>query len=465
MTVVFSSTVFLFLFLPALLILYYLPIIKDSSKRAWRNSVLLIFSICFYAWGEPTFVFVVLISVVINWFIALKIESSPRRKVWLSIGIVLDVTILAVFKYFTFISKNIAALSGNDRFSIEIALPIGISFFTFQMMSYVFDVYYGTASAQRNPFRVALYITLFPQLIAGPIVRYSEIEYDILNRKESFTEVSEGVQRFIYGLGKKVLLANFMAQIADNVFDHPEVHTVALTWLGAIAYTLQIYYDFSGYSDMAIGLGKMFGFHFSENFNYPYIAGRITDFWRRWHISLSTWFRDYVYIPLGGNRVSRAKWVRNLLVVWLLTGIWHGANWTFLVWGIIWFVFLLTEKVTNLANKRSTVLSHIGSMLIVILAWVFFRSATVSEGARYIGEMFGIGCSFGWFAAWETLKETWLVLLIALVGIFPIIPKIRDSVVSKRLPFLENVFLVLVFVGSVLQIVSDTYNPFIYFNF
>ncbi|MDO4982674.1 MAG: MBOAT family O-acyltransferase [Eubacteriales bacterium] len=409
-----------------------------------------------------------LISVLINWWVGLHIEKEnihKKRKAWLTAAIIVNVAILAFFKYASFISENIAAIFGNERLILNIVLPIGISFFTFQMMSYVFDVYYRTASAQKNPFYVALYITLFPQLIAGPIVRYSEVERDILHRRETFDEVTEGVKRFIYGLGKKVLIANYMAQIADNVFDNPSMHTVSIVWLGAIAYTLQIYYDFSGYSDMAIGLGKMFGFHFSENFRYPYMSGRITEFWRRWHISLSTWFRDYVYIPLGGNRVKRSKWICNLFVVWALTGIWHGANWTFLLWGLVWFVSLLTEKLTGLSTKRSTVLSHICTMLIIILAWVIFRSDSIAAGVRYMGEMFGIGCGFGWNAAWQTLRGTWFVLLLAVIGSFPIIPKFRNSTAAKKLSWLENAFLIVVFIGSLLQIVGGTYNPFIYFNF
>ena len=462
---VFSSTVFLFLFLPALLLLYYFPGIES---RTWKNTVLLLFSIGFYAWGEPIFVFIMLISVLINWWLGLRIENEEihrKRKAWLTAAIVLDVALLAVFKYASFISESIASLFGNNSLILNIALPIGISFFTFQMMSYVFDVYYKTASAQKNPFYVALYITLFPQLIAGPIVRYNEVEHDILYRQESFGEVAEGVKRFIYGLGKKVLIANYMAQIADNVFDNPSMHTVSIVWLGAIAYTLQIYYDFSGYSDMAIGLGKMFGFHFSENFRYPYTAGRITEYWQRWHISLTTWFRDYVYIPLGGSRVKRSKWIRNLFIVWALTGIWHGADWTFLLCGLGWFACLLTEKLTGLADKRSTVLSHVYTMLIIILAWVIFRSDSVASGIRYMGEMFGIGCGFGWNAAWEILRRTWLVLLLAVIGIFPIIPKFRNSTAAEKLPWLENAFLIVVFISSILQIVSDMYNPFIYFNF
>lgn len=298
---VFSSTVFLFLFLPALLLVYYLPVGQrgGAGRRGWRNGVLLLFSIGFYAWGEPVFVFLMLASVLVNWLLVLLMSRSRRKKPWMVAAIFFDVVLLGVFKYVSFLSRNLAAITGNDAVIVNIALPIGISFFTFQMMSYVFDVYYGKAQMQRNPLYVALYITLFPQLIAGPIVRYTEVEADILGRRESFAEFSQGLQRFIYGLGKKVLLANFLAQMADNVFDYLEQPSVLMAWIGALAYTFQLYFDFSGYSDMAIGLGQMFGFHFSENFNYPHISKSFTEFWRRFHISLNTWFRDYVYIPPG----------------------------------------------------------------------------------------------------------------------------------------------------------------------
>ena len=381
------------------------------------------------------------------------------------IAITFDILLIGIFKYASFLSKNLATLTGDDRWIIEIALPIGISFFTFQLMSYVFDIYYGNANAQKNPLYVALYISLFPQLIAGPIVRYQQIENEITDRHESFGEFTEGMRRFIYGLGKKVLIANFLAQIADNVFDYIENPSVMTAWLGAIAYTLQIYFDFSGYSDMAIGLGRMFGFHFLENFNYPYIASSVTDFWRRWHISLSTWFRDYVYIPLGGNRVSKRRWVLNLFVVWLLTGIWHGANWTFVLWGLIYFVVLLLEKQTGIVQKIG-VFAHIYTMLVVTLAWVFFRSPDIAFGCRYIGNLFGIGASGfvdGVFV--ENVKATYVVLMFSLVGMTPSMNRLFCSLRKKNLVVIEWVWLLLVFSISVIEIVSASYNPFIYFNF
>ena len=462
---VFSSTTFLFLFLPALLILYYFPWIKS---RAWKNTVLLLFSIGFYAWGEPVFVLIMLLSTAVNWLLALVVERNTdkkKQKAWLTVAIVFDVLLLAVFKYASFISENIAALSGNERLIVNIALPIGISFFTFQMMSYVFDVYYGKARAQRNPAYVALYISLFPQLIAGPIVRYSQIESEIVNRSESLDTFSEGLRRFIYGLGKKVLLANYLAQIADNAFDFLNAPSVMMAWLGAIAYTLQIYFDFSGYSDMAIGLGRMFGFHFAENFNYPYIAKSVTDFWHRWHISLSTWFRDYVYIPMGGNRVKKSRWVLNLFTVWALTGIWHGANWTFLLWGIIYFVVLLLEKQTDFPKKLGPA-AHVYTMLVVILAWVFFRSDNIQAGLQYIGYMFGAGSSgFADSAFTEYIMNTKAILIAALIGITPIFSKLRAWLENKKASWVETIWLFAVLCASLLKVISSTYNPFIYFNF
>lgn len=460
----FPSTVFLFLFLPALLVLYYIPF-RGSFRGKWRNAVLLLFSIAFYAWGEPLFVFLMLASTLANYMFGLILEKTSKRKLWLCIAVIFDVALLAVFKYTSFISQNIAALTGNDRLIVSIVLPIGISFFTFQMMSYIFDVYYRSSKAQHNPFYVALYITLFPQLIAGPIVRYQQVENEITERHETFADFSEGVRRFIYGLSKKVLLANYFAQIADNTFDFYKNPSVALAWLGAVAYALQIYYDFSGYSDMAIGLGRMFGFHFLENFNYPYIASSVTDFWRRWHISLSTWFRDYVYIPLGGNRVSKTRWILNLFVVWILTGIWHGANWTFLLWGLLYFCLLLVEKMTGFTKKIGC-LSHVYTLLAVILCWVFFRATDVSSGIIYIGHLIGIGTtSFVSHDFIYYIENSWILLIAGIIGATPLINKAFKFFDQKKLGFLESIWLVIVFMVSVFEIVSSTYNPFIYFNF
>lgn len=450
---IFSSGVFMFVFLPCTLVMYY-----AVKSRAAKNYILLVTSLLFYAWGEPVFVFVMLVSIIANWFLALVMYNSPRNKFWLIISISLDIILLGVFKYASFISENLALLTGNETLKISIPLPIGISFFTFQMMSYIFDVYYGNSQPQRNPLYTALYIAFFPQLIAGPIVRYNQIETEITSRHENFNDFSEGVRRFIYGLGKKVLLANFLAQIADNVFNYIINPSVLMSWLGAVAYTLQIYYDFSGYSDMAVGLGLMFGFHFEENFNYPYIAKSITDFWHRWHISLSTWFRDYVYIPLGGSKVSKSRHIMNIFTVWLLTGIWHGANWTFIIWGLVYFAVLILEKETEII-ERLGIFSHVYTILTVIFAWVIFRSQSVHAGLNYITSMLGVNANKFYDSGFiEYIKGSWVVLIFAVVGIFPVIRRFRRT-------WPESVLLVVVMILSVLEVISSSYNPFIYFNF
>ena len=458
---VFSSTTFLFLFLPAVLLVYYNPIIKG---RAFRNGLLLLSSLLFYGWGEPVFVFLMIFSIFVTWLCGLHIGHGSGKKV-LVVGTVYHVVILFIFKYLTFCASQLGLLLNKDFSFIRITLPIGISFFTFQLMSYLFDVYYGKANRQKNPFYVGLYVSLFPQLIAGPIVRYEEVEQEIIERKESFDDVCAGMMRFSCGLGKKILLSNYMAQIADNCFDYLSQMSVAMAWLGAIAYALQIYFDFSGYSDMAIGLGRMFGFHFSENFNYPYIAGSVTDFWRRWHMSLSTWFRDYVYIPLGGNRVSKRRRALNLFTVWLLTGIWHGANWTFILWGLVYYGFLMLEKQTKLLDKLGK-LSHVYTRMVVLLLWVVFRATSLGSAFAYLGNLFGIGAA-GLVDRqfFVYLRSTGLVLLLALIGCGPWVKNLFGKLQDKGLGWIEPVWVTVVFLASVLQAVSSTYNPFIYFNF
>ena len=373
---------------------------------------------------------------------------------------------LFIFKYLTFAAQQLGLLLHADFSAIQIALPIGISFFTFQLLSYLFDIYYGKAKAQKSVLNVGLYIALFPQLIAGPIVRYDTIEQQIEHRQENLTDFSDGVLRFTYGLAKKVLIANHIAQVADNVFAAGAPVSAATVWLGALAYTLQIYFDFSGYSDMAIGLGKMFGFHFPENFNYPYISRSATEFWRRWHISLGSWFRDYVYIPLGGNRVTRPRWVWNLFVVWALTGIWHGANWTFLVWGLFYFVLLLVERLTHFPDHLGP-LAHVYAMVAVVLGWTVFRSPNLTFAVGYLGQMFGIGNN-GWADALtiEYLTGGWLVWLLGIVFSLPIVPWLRKRFGTSALFTVgEPIAAAGIYVVSLLICTASTYNPFIYFNF
>ena len=466
---VFSSTIFLFLFFPAVLLIYYNPWFR---ARRFRNGVLLGASLLFYAWGEPVFVFVLVLSIIITWRLgfALITSNKTHKKAILYLGISFHVILLFCFKYLSFLSGQIALLFHQDTTGIQIALPIGISFFTFQLMSYLFDIYYGRVSPQENLLDLGLYISFFPQLIAGPIVRYNQIVQELAIREEKIDEVAEGMRRFVYGLAKKVLIANYLAQIADNTFDYMSQMSVMTAWLGSICYTLQIYYDFSGYSDMAIGIGRMFGFHFSENFNYPYISQSVTEFWRRWHISLSTWFRDYVYIPLGGNRVSKPRWIRNLFIVWLLTGIWHGANWTFLCWGLIYFFMLLFEKKGGLSKQHKTgwkrIVSVLYTMLVVNFAWVFFRSGSIREALSFIGVMFGAGAKgFADPSFTDTIRAGAMILSVSIVGAAPVFPTIAARLKRGGHMWIESIWMTVIFLLSVLQVVSSTYNPFIYFNF
>ena len=463
---VFSSTVFLFLFLPLVLIIYYNPIVKN---RKFRNIFLLLVSLGFYAWGEPVFVFVMMLSIIINWFLALKIDKNEKKKRYVILAILYNVGLLFVFKYLSFFANNMGLLFKVDKITLNIALPIGISFFTFQMLSYVLDVYFNKAKVQKNLLYVGLYVSLFPQLIAGPIVRYETIANEIETRQENTKDFCDGIYRFVYGLGKKVLISNYVGLVVDNIFVSMNITPIstATAWLGAIAYTLQIYFDFSGYSDMAIGLGKMFGFHFNENFNYPYMAKSITDFWRRWHISLSTWFRDYVYIPLGGNRVSNKRHIFNLFIVWLLTGMWHGANWTFIVWGLFYFKLIIIENKTNIFQKM-VFFSYIYTMFFLIIGWVIFRSDNFSVLKQYLGYMFGIGSNgIVDSMAIDYIKFSGIALVVGIIASFPIGKFIKEKIkINNNIKdILEMIFVVIIFILSILVCIRSTYNPFIYFNF
>ena len=407
-----------------------------------------------------------LFSIFAGWIAGLKLEKTNHavsRKRFLLFSVSFHLAVLFVFKYLSFIASQLGLLLHRDFSSINIVLPIGISFFTFQILSYVFDVYYGYTKPQKNLLHLGLYISLFPQLIAGPIVRYTQIEEQILNRRESVDIIADGMMRFIYGLGKKVIIADYVSVIADNIFNPSMSLSVMTAWLGAIAYTLQIYFDFSGYSDMAIGLGRMFGFTFRENFNYPYICKSATEFWQRWHISLGSWFRDYVYIPMGGNRVSKRRWVLNLFIVWLLTGIWHGANWTFLFWGLFYFILLLIEKLTDFPQKIG-VLARLYAMVVIILGWTMFRSETISKGIHYIGMMFG----YTFIGFTDNVSEFYIkngggmILLLSFIFTMPLIPLLRKKEIWNKIePFVALCILVL----SLLLTVTSTYSPFIYFNF
>ena len=477
----FSSNPFLFFFLPIVLLLYYgvfKPLFKSITPR---NILLLIFSLFFYAWGEEVFVFVLLGSITANYIFGLLVdkyrENKPVAMTIIALSCIFNLTIIFIGKYLVFTVTNLNALLGTRIPVPEIALPIGISFFTFQALSYVIDIYRQNGKVQKNPLNVGLYITFFPQLIAGPIVRYETVAEQINYRTENLEDFSKGVCRFIVGLAKKVIISNNMALVADAVFgaDSP---AVATAWMGALAYMFQIYFDFSGYSDMAIGLGKMFGFHFEENFDYPYISTSITEFWRRWHISLGTWFRDYVYFPMGGSRVeSKARLIFNLFVVWLLTGVWHGANWTFIVWGVYYFILLVIEKLFLLdhiknINKKPVylrALSNISTLFFVIIGWVVFRAENLGAFGNYITSMFG-GTALtddmflGYFA------DKAVIFLLAVVFSLPIAQKVnelcrRNAALGKVQNVLYPIVIFVLFLASAAYIVKGSYNPFIYFNF
>lgn len=378
----FSSSEFLFVFLPAVLIFYFLPV----KNMTYKNAVLLVFSLLFYAWGEPVYVFGLVLLSFIDWLLAERMKQG--RKGLLVFTVILNLAILFVFKYLNFITGNIAALTGNESIQTHISMPLGISFIIFQLLSYVFDVYRGRIEHDRNFFHVLLYVTLFPQLIEGPIVRYETVQKELYDRHVSMQAFSTGMCRFIRGLARKVLVADVVGMLADTVYGYDaSLLSTAGAWLGSIAYMLQIYFDFAGYSDMALGLSSMFGFTLEENFMYPYQSHSVSEFWRRWHISMGTWFRDYVYFPLGGSRVKKGRMLFNLFVVWVLTGIWHGADWTFLLWGLMHFCVLAVEKLTGM-DKGKGFLNVVWTLFSVNLGWVFFRADSVNSAFTYLKAMF-----------------------------------------------------------------------------
>ena len=417
---VFSSLLFLFRFLPAVLLLYYI------APRKIRNLVLFLFSLLFYAWGEPKYVFLMLFSITMDFFMGQMVAKSKARnnrkaaKRFLTISIVVNLSILAFFKYADFIIGTINSVAGLSLPMLSIPLPIGISFFTFQTMSYVIDVYKGATKVQKNWVNYGTYVSMFPQLIAGPIVQYKTIAEQMEHRRENASDFAEGIHRFLMGMGKKVLLANTIGLLCDAVMALEITQVPVLTaWLGAIAYTFQIYFDFSGYSDMAIGLGKMFGFHFLENFNYPYISRSITEFWRRWHISLSSWFKEYVYISLGGNRRGVLLQARNILVVWMLTGIWHGASWNYVLWGVYYGILLMLEKflLKPVLKHLPGVLQNVYTMVLVIFGWVLFKCEDLSYCFSYLKAMVG-GFHAGWIGreSMYLLRNYGALLVILLFG-------------------------------------------------
>lgn len=472
---VFSSPLFLFYFLPVILLLYYLV---PRKQIFWKNVVLLIGSLFFYAWGEPVYVLLMLFSIVMDYGLGLWLEHEKTRgghpgRV-LALAVVLNLLLLGFFKYANFLIGTINGVTGLAIPLLELSLPIGISFYTFQALSYIIDLYRGEVEVQRSVLNFGTYVSLFPQLIAGPIVRMKTVAGELQDRQETFPEFSAGVRRFIVGLAKKALLANAAGEIWETVSAMEMESLPALTaWIGLAAYTFQIYFDFSGYSDMAIGLGRMFGFHFEENFRYPYVAASITDFWRRWHITLSTWFKEYVYIPLGGNRKGLAKQIRNILVVWLLTGIWHGAGWNFVVWGLYFGLILMVEKMglLRLLEKIPGFFRHIYTMFLVMLSWAIFAFDSLGQGMRFIGALFG-GGGLVWNGQSLYLLYSSAVLLVLLILGSTEIPRKAALLVGERLkarPLLSTVgelgLLLAGFALCVAYLVDASYNPFLYFRF
>ncbi len=477
----FSSLIFVSLFFPLFFAIYYL-----LPKRSLKNALLLVFSLIFYAWGRVIYLPLILAASLIGWGGGVLIGASREKnrpgcaKASLIVSLVLLLGLLGVFKYAGFFVENLNLIARLELPVPEIVLPIGISFYTFQILSYVADVYRGEVAAQKNPGIVMVYLCAFPQLIAGPVVRYKTVEEELTGREVTRDDVYAGLRRFVTGLGKKVLIANVAAVAADGIFSYdPSSCGAVAAWIGALAYTIQIYFDFSGYSDMAIGMGRMMGFHYLENFNDPYTAVSVTDFWRRWHISMSSFFRDYVYIPLGGNRVSKPRWVLNIAVVWMLTGLWHGAAWTFVVWGVYYGVLLVLEKL--LWGKKLSaipVLNRVYTLLLVVIGWVIFRADSLANAFGMLRAMFGgYGLGNG-TVTWVMILErsgvnglffaAMLAGIILSTGIGRRLAERREALPPKRRDAVETAACVLslaVFLLSVVSIASGSYNPFIYFQF
>ncbi len=461
----FSSMTFVFMFLPIVCALYLL------SQKRFHNPILLAASILFYAWGEPKYLAIMLLTILINYAGAIAVEKFNHKKLWLIFTIIVDLGLLIYFKYFNFIIDNINNLFHSHINAIDVIMPIGISFYTFQALSYVIDVFRGDCKAQKDIYKLALYICLFPQLIAGPIVKYHDVAEQIEDREVNFDKVTIGVKRFIIGLSKKMLIANTLGAIADKIFTQPaDTFSPLVAWLGSISYTLQLYYDFSGYSDMAIGLGLIFGFQFMENFNYPYISKSITEFWRRWHISLSTWFKQYLYIPLGGNRISKNRTYINLGIVFLLTGIWHGASWNFVFWGIWNGFFIILEKMTGWHNDTDKlpvkILKHIYTIFVFVLGWVMFRADNMTYAWTYLKNMFGLVKVHDiTYTMMYYVDNIEIITLIA--AILCAMPIFRNMIHIEKKPvkLLVNIWLLVLFILSSASIAASTYNPFIYFRF
>ena len=464
----FSSIPFLYYFLPAVILLYAV------APKKLKNTVLLLSSLFFYGWGEPKYVFLMVGTIFAGYILGLlteKHKGTRLAKLWVALSAVISLGMLGYFKYADFFIENFNAVTSLSVPLLRIALPIGISFYTFQLLSYTIDVYRGDVPAQKNFITLAAYVSLFPQLIAGPIVRYSDVEKQLISRKHSFEYAAAGIRRFIIGLSKKVLIANALGEVCD-IFRASDDKSVLFYWLYAICFTLHIYFDFSGYSDMAIGLGKIFGFDFMENFRHPFVSKSITEFWRRWHISLGSWFRDYVYIPLGGNRVSKIKGFRNIFVVWMLTGFWHGAEWNFIVWGLYFAVLLIIEKLwLKKYIENSKLFSHIYVMFLIVISFVIFNASDMSQAFSDIAGMFGAGALPFYSDEWlYYLKSFAVVIVIAIIGSTELPVKAmaalkKNSKIEKCINVFEPVALVALIVLITAYLVDGSFNPFLYFRF
>jgi len=464
----FSSIPFLYYFLPIVILIYLLV------PKMLKNSVLLLFSLVFYAWGEPKYVFLMILTIAVNYCFGLLIDKFRGKflsKVFLAISVISSLSVLGYFKYANFFIENFNALTGLSLNLLNIALPIGISFYTFQILSYTVDVYRGRVAVQKNPLTLGAYIALFPQLIAGPIVRYSDVERQLIKRTHSFDKTAHGIRRFIIGLSKKVILANTLGEFCDAFYSSGD-KSIMLYWLFAIAYMLQVYFDFSGYSDMAIGLGKLFGFDFMENFRYPFISSSISEFWRRWHISLGSWFRDYVYIPMGGNRVKKGRLLINIFTVWFLTGFWHGAEWNFIVWGLYFAVLLMAEKFfLSKILEKSRVLSHVYVLFFTLISFVIFSASGMKEALNYVGGLFGAGgIPFISQSFIYNLRNYGFVILVAILASTPLFVKLvsRLSLNKKAkvcLDILEIPFLIILLLVVSAYLADGSFNPFLYFRF
>ena len=460
----FSGIPFLFYFLPAVLVLYFL------APKKLKNAVLLLFSLIFYAWGEPVYVLLMVGSILLYYAYGLGTSRSRFKKGFLILSILTGVGLLGLFKYADFLIENVNAVFGTAIPALKLSLPIGISFYTFQCMSYTIDVYRGNAQAQKDPIAFGTYVSLFPQLIAGPIVRYVDVEKELRSRETSWHNVVAGLPRFLVGLGKKVLLANQFGLLTE-LYRGSSEQSVLFCWMYAIAFTLHIYFDFSGYSDMAIGLGRIFGFHFPENFDYPYISRSITEFWRRWHMTLGGWFRDYVYIPLGGNRVSRGRWVLNILTVWMLTGLWHGAAWNFVLWGLLFAGMLLLEKWLPGLQKLPGILRHFYVMLTIILSFVLFNAVDLAQAGQDFAGLFGLsGLPALSTESLYYLRSYAPLFLVGIIGATPALKLLRQRLQRSRYGELVLAIAEPVALGALLLIctgylVDGSFNPFLYFRF